>query len=642
MAPCRPLRWLLLADLPLSARPMKNIIGRGLASPGLQAAVLGFLVFVTYALTMAPGLMYTDSGELAAACTTLGVAHPTGYPLFTLLGHVWTMMSWGSPISALNLLAGVWVASAVGSTYLLMLNVLQWVYGVGTNRLYPIIAATGALMLGWSSVVWAQATSIEVYSLHLLLFSLTLLFAVKSVRSGDHAQRWTALTGLLYGLMLANHLSSAFLAPGLLLLWLSGTQDRTSRLRSWAVVLIPVLAGVALYAILPLRSAQEPPINWGMVHRDLSAFLYHVKGTQFGVWMFSDKKAFSDNVSMFWALLASTLLWIGFIPACIGLWRMVTGQRRFALALIALVIGNLGISLGYAIPDLEPYFLPTILVSVLLFCLGLPSLMRKLPTGSYWAVLAIPVVALVVGWPQQDRSEHTAVDNYTSWVFDNAEPNAIILTRQWDYFCSAAWYRQVVQNERTDITVIDKELLRRTWYAPYLSQRYPEVMKRVRPEVDAFMPYLQMFESNGDAFNKNQANVRIIQQRFVSLLNALVTANPDRPVYITPELLNDEQGFAVGYDRRPAGPLVRLIKDSANLRQREGTAGLNELVASLRGRTERLDMGLQQTALAGFGTMAYYRLDAFADTAGFRRYRDLARRLDPKDRITRQLDGAIP
>ena len=72
---------------------MKNIIGRGLASPGLQAAVLGFLVFVTYAITMAPGLMYTDSGELAAACTTLGVAHPTGYPLFTLLGHVWTMMS---------------------------------------------------------------------------------------------------------------------------------------------------------------------------------------------------------------------------------------------------------------------------------------------------------------------------------------------------------------------------------------------------------------------------------------------------------------------------------------------------------------------------------------------------------------------
>ncbi|MBP6509682.1 MAG: hypothetical protein KA339_03935, partial [Candidatus Kapabacteria bacterium] len=247
-----------------------------------------------------------------------------------------------------------------------------------------------------------------------------------------------------------------------------------------------------------------------------------------------------------------------------------------------------------------------------------------------------------VGWQQQDRSNHTAVDNYTTWVFDNAEPNAIILTRQWDYFCSAAWYRQVVDHERTDITLIDKELLRRTWYAPYLLQRYPNVMKKVQPEVDAYMPYLELFESDADAFNKNQGNVRIIQQRFVALLNALLTANPDRPVYITPELLSDEQGFAEGYERRPAGPLVRLTRDTLTYLQKHGIAGLEELVTSLRGRSDRLDKGLQQTALAGFGTMAFYQLDAFTDTAGFRRYRDLARRLDPKDRITRQLDGVIP
>ncbi|MBK6291190.1 MAG: DUF2723 domain-containing protein [Ignavibacteria bacterium] len=621
---------------------MKNIIGRGLASPGFQAAVLGLLVFATYVLTMAPGLMYTDSGELAAACTTLGVAHPTGYPLFTLLGHVWTMMSWGSPVAALNVLAGVWVASSVSVMYLLVLPLLARVHGPRVDHLYSIIAASGALVLGWSSVVWAQATSIEVYSLHLLLFSLTLLFAFKSANDVYNAQRWTTLAGLFYGLMLANHLSSAFLAPGFILVWLSGDQDRRLRLRNWAYVVIPALAGVALYAVLPLRSMQEPPINWGMVHRDLSSFLYHVKGTQFGVWMFSDKKAFSDNVAMFWSLLSSTLLWVGLVPAAVGLWRTIASRRSVAVGLMAIVAGNLGISLGYAIPDLEPYFLPTILVAVLLFCVGLPTLLQKLPSRLHWAALAMPMVLVVVGWQQQDRSDHTAVDNYTTWVFDNAEPNAIILTRQWDYFCSAAWYRQVVDHERTDITLIDKELLRRTWYAPYLLQRYPNVMKKVQPEVDAYMPYLELFESDADAFNKNQGNVRIIQQRFVALLNALLTANPDRPVYITPELLSDEQGFAEGYERRPAGPLVRLTRDTLTYLQKHGIAGLEELVTSLRGRSDRLDKGLQQTALAGFGTMAFYQLDAFTDTAGFRRYRDLARRLDPKDRITRQLDGVIP
>ncbi|MCX6140972.1 MAG: DUF2723 domain-containing protein [Candidatus Kapabacteria bacterium] len=612
-----------------------------LSRTNIQAAVFGLLVFVTYYITCAPGLMYTDSGELASACVTLGVAHPTGYPLFTVLGHVWTMMAWGSPIAALNVLAALWVASAVAIAFLLIREVLAWVYDEGQNQLHIIIAAASALLFGWSATVWAQATSIEVYSLHILLCCITLLFVVRSVKDIGNAQRWTVLAGLFYGLMLANHLSSAFLAPGIILIWLSGTGNAKDRIRTWPYVVVPALAGVALYIVLPIRSAQEPPINWGMVHRDLSAFLYHVRGTQFGVWLFSDKKAFSTNSSLFWKLLTTMFLWFGLIPIVVGAWRTLGAKRRLALGLTALVIGNLGISLGYAIPDLDSYFLPTFLVATIFFSVGLVWLMRKAPSKAQWAAFVFPIVLLWIGWPVQDKSKQTAVSDYTRWVFDNAEPNAIIITRQWDFFCSAAWYLQTVDQLRTDVTVIDKELLRRTWYAPWLLQRYPSVMKNVQGEVDAFMPYLDEFESNAEAFNKNRRSVQLIQQRFVELLNALLKNNPNNPVYVTPELLNEEAGFAVGYTRLPAGPLVRLVMDTVGLRQRQGLAGASELVASLAGRNERLDLGLKQTTLSGLGTMAMYRLDAFSDTAGFRRYRDLARRLDKRDAITRQLDGIV-
>lgn len=585
--------------------------------------------------------MYTDSGELAAACTTLGVAHPTGYPLFTLLGHVWTMMSWGSPVAALNVLAALWVASSVAVTFLLIRDVLAWIFDERQDHLHTIIAAASALLLGWSATVWSQATSIEVYSLHLLLCCITMLCVVRSVRDSENAQRWSVLAGLFYGFMLANHLSSAFLAPGLMVIWLSGAENAKIRLRKWPYVVVPALVGVALYAVLPLRSAQEPPINWGMVHRDLGSFLYHVRGTQFGVWLFSDKKAFSTNSSLFWKLLTTMFLWFGLIPVLVGAWRMLGAKRRLALGLTVLVVGNLGISLGYAIPDLDPYFLPTFLTSTIFFAVGLAWLMRKAPSKTQWAAFVFPAVLLWTGWPDQDKSKHTAVSDYTQWVLSNAEPNAIILTRQWDFFCSAAWYLQTVENVRPDVTLIDKELLRRTWYAPWLLQRYPAVMKNVQSEVDAFMPFLEEFESDGDAFNKNRASVQRIQERFVDLLNALLKNNPNNPIYITPELLNEEAGFATGYMRLPAGPLVRLVMDTVGLRQRQGLSGTSELVACLAGRKERLDLGLKQTTLSGLGTMAMYRLDAFSDTVGFQRYRDLARRLDKRDAITRQLDGVM-
>jgi uncharacterized membrane protein len=113
------------------------------------AAALGCCVAVLYLLTAAPGVQYTDSGELAAACTTFGVAHPTGYPLFTLLGHVWTLLPWSSPISGLNILAALLVASGVALTYLVARVLVARVAPTRDVRAHDLVAA-GTALLGLS------------------------------------------------------------------------------------------------------------------------------------------------------------------------------------------------------------------------------------------------------------------------------------------------------------------------------------------------------------------------------------------------------------------------------------------------------------------------------------------------------------
>lgn len=620
------------------------------------AAALGCCVAVLYLLTAAPGVQYTDSGELAAACTTFGVAHPTGYPLFTLLGHAWSLLPWSSPIAGLNILAALLVASGVALTYLVARVLAARVAPTRDVRAHDLVAAGTALLVGCSATVWAQATSIEVYGLNFVLLAGTLYATLRSVESDNH-HRWTMLAGLMFGLMLTNHVSSFTLAPGFVLLWLSGSQPRSARLRAWKHLVFPAVAALALYAILPLRSAQEPPINWGMVHRDMHAFLYHVKGKQFGVWLYESKAAFNANVRLFWNLLTAQLLWVGLLPMLVGVIALVRQSRGMGLALLALIAGNLGISLGYGIPDIDAYFIPSLTVFTLLVGLGIASLAQRLRPTLLIASLPLLLAGAVSAteFSKQDRSHHEAVDGFTDWAMANIEPRAIILTRQWDYLCSSLWYRQQALGMYADVVIVDKELLRRTWYAPYLAQRYPDVFGRIQPAVDAYMAYLDIFEREPEKFEvdrvklgragladlaEHQQNVQIIQQRFVGLIDAILRADTSRPVYVTPELLSEQEPLLLDYQRIPAGPFVRLVKPGQQ--QRESTEGIERMMSVISQPQQRLDSTLQMITLSQLASNAFYQLDGRLDTVGFRRYREIAKRIHSSHPITRQLQSVLP
>ena len=77
--------------------------------------VLVIISFCVYLTTMCRSVGFTDSGELAVVACTLGIAHPTGYPLFTLLGRCWIMIpSTTEEIIRLNLFTALLTATAVG------------------------------------------------------------------------------------------------------------------------------------------------------------------------------------------------------------------------------------------------------------------------------------------------------------------------------------------------------------------------------------------------------------------------------------------------------------------------------------------------------------------------------------------------
>ncbi len=67
-----------------------------------------------------------DSGELASACTSFGIPHPTGYPLFLILGFIFSKLPFSSsPVYNLNLMSAVLSAAAVIIFYYVSFSIIS-------------------------------------------------------------------------------------------------------------------------------------------------------------------------------------------------------------------------------------------------------------------------------------------------------------------------------------------------------------------------------------------------------------------------------------------------------------------------------------------------------------------------------------
>ena len=75
--------------------------------------------FGVYLLTMGNTVSFFDSGELIAASATLGLAHPPGYPLYALVGHIFSYIPISNIAFRTNLASAVFGAMAVMSMYMI-------------------------------------------------------------------------------------------------------------------------------------------------------------------------------------------------------------------------------------------------------------------------------------------------------------------------------------------------------------------------------------------------------------------------------------------------------------------------------------------------------------------------------------------
>jgi hypothetical protein len=164
------------------------------------------VLFVVYALTLAPDVTFWDAGEFISAAHALGVPHPPGTPLFILLANVWAKLLPLPFAAATNLLSAAATALAAAITARLIQR------STGSSAM----AFAGAIAAGAMSTAWSNATETEVYAASLALGMLAIWAGERAGRL--QSDRWLVLTAYLLSLAVPLHLSALVTAPVALVL----------------------------------------------------------------------------------------------------------------------------------------------------------------------------------------------------------------------------------------------------------------------------------------------------------------------------------------------------------------------------------------------------------------------------------------
>lgn len=577
------------------------------SSPLIAGLIVALIALVVYLKTLAPSVTFIDSGELATVACTLGIAHPTGYPLFTLVGWVFSRLPIaGEQIVRLNMMAAVLCAAGVFVFFHLMF-VLFSVAGKVKETTPAMVASAGAsLLLAFSETYWSQATSVEVYSLHVLFLSLVLYCFLRAnkwaqVEVKKEGRRlseahWWMLFAFVLGLAFTNHMTTILLAPGLLYMYFS-TQGFTKE--SWQRILNmgpPFILGLSVYLYLPIRATHGALLNWGNPVT-IERLFWHLSGKQFRVWLFSSTDVAGKQFKYFINSLPGEFAYIGLLLAIVGLVALFRLDKKLALGILVLFLSCVFYSINYDIHDIDSYFLLAYFCVAMLAGFCLLSIGSRITRGRpvvLWIMSLLACLApLAVHYKVNNESGNYLVEDYTKNMFESLQPNALVISYQWDFWVSAAYYYQLVQGYRPDVAVVDKELLRRSWYLLQLEHRYPWLIQNSRKEVDAFGAELYKFEHD------LPYNPAIIQARFVEMISSFISKNiPNRPVYVTPEI---EPEFTVGFQRSPQGLAQRLYAD--NLFH---PTELREYRIRPFARSGRLEDNMKRLYVASLSTRAAY------------------------------------
>ena len=437
------------------------------------------LLFAYYLLTMSRGLSMYDSPELAMVAGQLGLGHPTGQPVHTLLG--WVTARLGSivglheviTLNALSALAGALCLIPAASLADTILADDRGLPTVQTPVVLPAIAA-----MGIHTALWEPATRIEVYSLACLFSLWAIAKLAHALTAGSPRRSDFFVVGLCTGLAAATHPHFGFatalaLAPRILI----ALGRKEVRLPSLGAAVAGGLAGLLPYLYVPLIARRDDVVIWGRP-TDMTSLGRYFTGAEFAHNREITLASWGEHLWTWvrWANDSGVLVLIaaGFVGYWLFCKRRVLGRLPYNVLVVyfvALVTSNTRFA-----PDVLDYLEYLGIVSWLA-ATGTALLLAHL-----WSLRTPgPIIAILLAMfiliPDRSsffrtrRLDHVT-DDIATEALQRAPKDAILLVEH-DHWIAPLWYLQERQGMRRDVVLVAYGLTGSSWYWEYLYRRHP-------------------------------------------------------------------------------------------------------------------------------------------------------------------------
>ena len=549
------------------------------------AITLALSSLALYVRTAAPTVLTADSGEFQFVPYIAGIAHPTGYPLYTMLGWLWShVLPLGDVAYRMNLFSALWAAVAVTLLYITSILFLRLVSpGIpqGTLRhaqggalrqaqggAFHVSALVATATFAVSQTFWSQAIIAEVYSLHaffvVLIFYLLLRWeaARGEAEAAGKTRRpviYLLLVAFTYGLSLTHHRTMLLLAPAVaVFLWLAGRATRPTTagrhneprmihdghfaLKALLVLLLPLL----LYLYIPWRAPFTPYLRLPLsVDKELVLYQNTPRGFFNLVMgqMFRGELGYRTEtltrLRMAADLLRDQFGLVGMALGLLGVLRLAFGRRWALLALTGLTyLANLLFTLVYFIGDVFVLFIPSYLVFALWLALGAATLGEGVGEGIVrWKGTPVRYGPWEKGYQKMILGIRSLVSLAT--VIPLCILPLILLSRN---------YPQIDQSHNYEVRDRWQEILAEPlpWQAILVSNDRDEIMP---------LWYYQFVE--GRRLDLNGLFPRIVPdptyENIVRLIDDILATG--RPIYLIKEM----PGLEIKYQLEPFGSLVKVV-----------------------------------------------------------------------------------
>jgi len=445
---------------------------------------------------------------MASVVYTLGIAHPPGYPLYILIGKIFiNLIPFGNIAFRLNVFSALCSSITVyliAMIFSKIINSEKFVfnkYSITKTNFY-IVSYFPALLLAFSYLQWYLSLVSEMYTFNtfftVLIFYLifiklekfnikTELNTIEKIISIKHYY----LCSFLFGIGLGNRLDLILLLPGFVyLIWI-----KRKVLSSYNLITIFFffLLGLSIYLYLPVRSIQNPSIDWG--HPDSINKLYSTvtRKSHGGTLDLLSKnytagENFLPDIIFYLKHLFYGFAYLGIPIGILGIYFLFkTDTKLLVFTLLGFLISSIWFIYKANMPPnphslavLEAHFILPNIIFLLWIGFGtimIFSLLNKIGKSLYIPFIMLLVIMILINFMKgltflNKRTNYFSYD-YIKNIKHSVNPGSIIIMKK-DVQLFSMWYSNYVDMDSRNI-IIAQGLSGSTWYQNMIRREHPEI-----------------------------------------------------------------------------------------------------------------------------------------------------------------------